>query len=36
MLFTPHEVTAAQLADESLPLKRLMPRTKAAPRAGAR
>jgi 3-phenylpropionate/trans-cinnamate dioxygenase ferredoxin reductase subunit len=36
MLFAPHEVTAAQLADESLPLKRLLPRTKAAPRAGAR
>ena len=36
MLFAPHEVTAEQLADESLPLKRLLPRPQAAPRAGAR
>ena len=31
MLFAPHEVTADQLADESVPLKRLLPRSEAPP-----
>lgn len=36
VMAVPHEATAAQLTDEGFPLKRLLPRTAAAPRSEVR